>query len=250
MDELAPARQFTEIAPYYDILMRGVPYQRWVDYVEELLRRLDLRPRLVLDLACGTAQVAQELRRRGYETVGVDFSEPMVRQAQRHTGVPVCAMDARRLGFRPAFDLVVCLFDSFNYILELDELEAAFRGVHEALGEGGAFIFDLNTTRALERNLFTQHNLARQARLTYDWHSSYDKKTRICTVDMRFVWRDGGEVRRFREIHRQRAYETREVKAGLKGAGFDRVQAFGYLSHKRPSRWTTRAYYVAQKSRP
>ncbi|MFQ6131009.1 MAG: class I SAM-dependent DNA methyltransferase [Armatimonadota bacterium] len=248
-NEVRPARQFTLIAPYYDILMGGVPYRQWVDYVEELLADLGLRPRLVLDLACGTGMVAQELAARGYDAMGADVSEAMVRQARRRTEVPVCAMDACRLGFRPAFDLVVCLFDSLNYIVHPQELEAAFRGVYECLLPGGALIFDLNTPRALERNLFTQHNLGRQARLTYDWHSSYDKESRICTVDMRFVWRDGGEVKRFREIHRQRAHTTREVRAALERVGFERIQVYGYLSHKRPNRWTTRAYYVALKPR-
>jgi len=247
MSESVPAPQFTIVAPYYDILMSGVPYARWVDYVEELLDSLSLRPRLVLDLACGTGCVAQELRQRGCQAIGADLSEAMVRQARRQTDLPVCVMDARRMGFGQAFDLVLCLFDSLNYVLELDELWAAFRGVQQALRPGGAFIFDLNTTRALERNLFTQHNLGRDGPLSYDWQSSYDKRTRICTVDMRFTWREGDVVRQFREIHRQRAYETSEVKAALKRAGFERVQAYGYLSHKRPNRWTTRAYYLAQK---
>ena len=31
--------QFTAIAPYYDHLMRHVPYESWANYVEELVRR-------------------------------------------------------------------------------------------------------------------------------------------------------------------------------------------------------------------
>jgi SAM-dependent methyltransferase len=42
--------------------------------------------RWAIDLGCGTGQVARELLRRGWRTAGVDFSEPMLREARRALG--------------------------------------------------------------------------------------------------------------------------------------------------------------------
>jgi SAM-dependent methyltransferase len=247
--EAAP--QFTLIAPHYDVLMTGVPYRRWVDYVQELLQRLGHRAHRVLDLACGTGRVGFGLARRGCRVVGADISLPMVQVAARspearELGVAVCVQDARALGFRRHFDLVVCLYDSLNYILEPKGLRDCCTGVAACLRPGGIFIFDLNTERALKRNLFTQHNLGKGARLTYDWRSSYDRRTKICTVDMHFVWREGDREHAFREVHRQRAYSTREVKSALNAAGLEVVGLYDALRFKRPTWRSTRAYYVAR----
>ena len=245
--EVPPQPPFSIVAPFYDLLMSAVPYRRWVDYVEEMLARLRLRPELTLDLACGTGKVGEELRRRGYETVGADIAEPMVRVAKRHERMPVCVMDARWLGFRPVFDLVVCLYDSLNYITDSAAFRQALASVHAVLRPGGAFIFDLNTRRALALNLFTQDNLDSLGPLRYDWRSSYDPETKLCTVDMWYEWDDGHEVRQLREVHHQRAYETREVRRWLRETGFGDARAYAYLSFRPPHRWTTRAYYVGRK---
>jgi len=245
------APQFTAVAPHYDVLMSGVPYHRWADYVQELLARLGHHARNVLDLACGTGRMGFTLARRGYRVVGADLSFPMVQVAASRAessalGVEVCVQDACALGFRRQFDLVVCLYDSLNYILDADGLQRCFRSVASCLCPGGVFIFDLNTERALKKNLFTQNNLGKSARLTYDWRSSYDRRTKVCTVDMRFVWRDGECEREFREVHRQRAHGTREVKATLAAAGLDVVGVYDALGFKRPTWRSTRAYYVAR----
>jgi len=247
--EAAP--QFTLIAPHYDVLMTGVPYHRWTDYVQELLLRLGHRAHHVLDLACGTGRVGFALARRGCRVVGADLSLPMVQAAAgrpeaRELGVALCVQDARALGFRRHFDLVVCLYDSLNYILEPEALGNCFRSVAACLRHRGVFIFDLNTERALKKDLFTQSNVGKAARLTYDWRSSYDRRTRICTVDMHFVWRDADGERAFREVHRQRAYGTREVASALQAAGFEVAGVYDALRFKRPTWRSTRVYYVAR----
>ena len=81
-DQGAAGAAFTVVAEHYDRLMQHVPYRRWVDYVLELIRRAGDTPQDVLDLACGTGRVGLEVERRGFDAVGVDISEDMVRQAQ------------------------------------------------------------------------------------------------------------------------------------------------------------------------
>jgi SAM-dependent methyltransferase len=242
------ARSFERIGVFYDELMSSVPYREWADYVERLLDRFDARPRRILDLACGTGKVGAELARRGFRAFGVDLSEGMARIAQRERRLPVAVQDARALGLRAgACDLVVCLYDSLNYILEPEDLLEAFRGVRHALAPGGLFIFDLNTIRALALDLFTQDNLRSDDPLLYSWRSHWDATHRRCTVDMWFRWRGEGEPREFREVHLQRGYEDSEVQSLLRRAAFGIHGTFDAFTFDPLTRLSTRAYYVAHR---
>jgi SAM-dependent methyltransferase len=242
------AGAFELIGPYYDQLMSSVPYQDWVDYIERLLRRFDVHPRRVLDLACGTGKVGAELAHRGYAALGVDVSEGMVRIAAREGRLPAAVQDARALGIRAgAFDLVVSLYDSLNYILQPKGLLATFRGVRHALRPDGWFIFDLNTIRALALELFTQDNLRSDDALLYSWRSHWDARARVCTVDMWFRWRGEGADREFREVHRQRGYEDAEVKHLVREAGMEVRAVFEAYGFEPLTPYSTRAFYIVHR---
>src|SRR5262245_65977784 len=50
----------------------------------EMLERVVPSGSKVLDLGCGTGEMAARLAERGYEVWGVDIAEPMVRYASHH----------------------------------------------------------------------------------------------------------------------------------------------------------------------
>lgn len=241
--------EFDVVAPYYDHLMRNVPYDRWVDYVEAILERRMARPRTVLDLCCGTGSVGVEMARRGYEGFGVDLAEPMVRRCGMRTPpLPAAVMDACRLGLRRSrFDLVVSLFDSLNYIVQPARLAQCLREVFGVLAPRGLLIFDLNTPRALSTGLFTQGNEGSSDKLLYSWKAHWDPRARLCRVDMTFLWRGEDGVREFHETHWQYAYEHHEVMQMLAAAGFTAVTPFSAYTFRPPGRRSDRIYYVARK---
>lgn len=250
-----PARpgqgEFGPVAPYYDALMARVPYRQWVDYVEQLVRLTGFPVRRVLDLACGTGKVGAEMLRRGYQVVGADLSEPMARQcARQDPPLPVAVMDAACLALRrQCLDLVVCLYDSLNYVLEPEGLQECFRRVQAALRPRGLFIFDLNTPRALRIGLFTQHDFSPLSPIHYNWRSHWDAETRTCRVDMWFRWRGEGGPREFQETHYERAYEEEEVRRWLQQAGFAMVRSYDAytLYPVRPT--SERMFFLAQKGK-
>ena len=250
-EAVRPGRgEFEAVAPYYDALMTGVPYFRWVDYVERLLAAYNTPAHQVLDLACGTGQVGVEMIRRGYRAVGLDLSEPMMRLcARQKPPLPAVVMDAGRLGLAPeSLDLVVCLFDSLNYILDPEALRRCFAQVHRALRPGKPFIFDLNTPRALKIGLFTQDNLRSTSLLHYRWESSWDAARRLCRVDMWFQWRGEGGPAEFQETHYQRAYEEEEVLGWLRDAGFAGADAFEAYTLRPVGPLTDRMFLVGKKA--
>jgi SAM-dependent methyltransferase len=106
------------------------------------------RPRRALDLCCGAGRHLLPLARRGFPLVGVDVSRFMLGEARAQARrlrapAPLVRGDARRLPFRDAaFDVVLCLFNSFGYCLSEEENEGILREVARCLEPGGRFVLD------------------------------------------------------------------------------------------------------------
>lgn len=248
-------RAFTVVAPYYDRLMRDVPYRSWVAYLDQLLDFHGVAPRRILDLACGTGTVSEMLAAQGYDVVGVDLAEGMISEARRKAqqrGLPIAyfVQDMADLSIPgEPFDLVVSFFDSLNYVTDPAALDRAIRRVAEHIRPGGLFIFDVNSIFALENGFFDQENLGSNDRLRYVWRSSYDTAERLCRVDMRFFWpADDGVDREFRETHWQYGYEEEQLRDMLTRAGFDPIRTYHAYTFQPVRPTTDRIFFVATRT--
>jgi len=249
-DEIA----FGPVTPFYDLLMSGVPYRFWMDYLEKVWKKHGQTPKTILDLACGTGTVSRQLVSRGYEPTGVDLSAGMleiarVRAAEAGLFIPFIQQDAATLDLGNArFDAVICFFDSLNYILEDERLQAALARVYMHLAPGGSFFFDVNTEYALAEGMFNQSCTRKEEALHYRWRSRYDPETRLCTVRMAFSFDDGsGERKPFTEVHRQRAYSKDELTEWLQNAGFAGVTIYDAYLLDPPKKRSDRLFYFAVK---
>ncbi len=251
MTPSSKSEPFQQVAPYYDLLMREIPYLWWLHYIEVLLEHHE-RPEVqsVLDLCCGTGNLTELLYVSGYKAVGVDLSEPMIQRARQKAheqgyAIRYSVQDASELDLPETFDLAVSLFDSLNNIIQPERFAECMRRVYRHLNPRGLFIFDLNTEYAFKEKLFDQSNRRSRSPLRYHWRSEYDPSTRLCTVRMEFWVREGNQERYFVEIHRQRAYSNREVEAMLKEAGFSEVYIYDAYSLDPPTNRSDRVFFVA-----
>src|SRR3954470_8805151 len=135
------------LAPHYDAFTAGYDYERWIDALEGLAIEHGLGGSRVLDVACGTGKSFLPLVERGYEVVACDLSEAMAAHAAAKAGraADVRVADMRELPAWGRFDLVLCLGDSVNYLLEAGDLERAFASAARNLRSGGIYLFDVNT---------------------------------------------------------------------------------------------------------
>ena len=69
---------YTYFAKYYDLLMERTDYDFWTDYIEAIFSREKIKPDTILELACGTGNIAIRLAERGYSCTGIDISESML----------------------------------------------------------------------------------------------------------------------------------------------------------------------------
>lgn len=87
---------FDTIAPRYDLVNRVMTFGLDRTWRRRAVTALDLGPgALVVDLACGTGDLCQNLARSGFQPIGVDFSLGMLRHAT--TPAPLVQGDATAL---------------------------------------------------------------------------------------------------------------------------------------------------------
>jgi demethylmenaquinone methyltransferase/2-methoxy-6-polyprenyl-1,4-benzoquinol methylase len=143
---------FTQIAPRYDLLNHLLSFEldrRWRARAAKCLRAILKRSdSLVLDLCCGTGDLALALGNAGEARIlGADFAHTMLvrarmksQLARRHSRSPFCVpipffeADALHLPFADAsFDLVACAFGFRN----LANYQAGLREIYRVLKPGG-----------------------------------------------------------------------------------------------------------------
>ncbi len=126
---------FDSISPRYDLVNRGMTFGMDVGWRRRAIGELRLPGRaLVLDLACGTGDLCEELAREGYRPIGADFSLGMLLRAGRRSPVPLVQADVLRLPVRDAAaDGVTCGFALRNVV----SLEAFFGELGRVVRPGG-----------------------------------------------------------------------------------------------------------------
>jgi SAM-dependent methyltransferase len=232
---------FEDLARYYDPLMSHVNYGRWFTTVLTLGELLNRNPRH-LDAACGTGTLAGMLRQAGWNSAGVDLSQGMVREARRkHADLPLAQADLRALPFHREFDLITCLFDSLNFLLDEADLALAFTALHGALRDGGILYADIITERMVTDHFEGQEWMESNDGFQSRWASSYDRKQGVAESRVQV---NTGKVASIRE----RVYELPAVTGLMGQAGFDVLGAFDAESWKAPRKKTTRIDIVAVKN--
>ena len=132
---------FTRIAPRYDLLNHVLSLQLdriWRARVARILKPILSRPdAVVLDLCCGTGDLALALSKAGpARIVGADFAHPMLVQAHAKSGARITFLeaDALRLPFEDgSLDLLTTAFGFRN----LANYESGLQEIMRVLRPGG-----------------------------------------------------------------------------------------------------------------
>lgn len=245
---------YTSFARVYDMFMDNVPYEEWCDYITGLLKEYGISNGLVLDLGCGTGSMTELLAARGFDMIGVDCSEDMLEIAlekRMASGRDILYLqqDMRDLELYGTVRAVVCLCDSINYLLDVQDLETVFRLVNNYLDPGGIFIFDLNTEYKYRELLADRTIAENRDEGSFIWDNYYDEESRINEYDMALFIpaeeADAGKMgegagpdcetgaasgsgtsgeglyRKYQETHFQRAYTLDEIREALERAGME-----------------------------
>ena len=244
---------YHELAKSYDRLTNDVDYEATVEFYMQILEKEGVKPRTVVDLACGTGSVTEILARKGYQVTGVDMSEEMLTEAMAKVmdmeNPPrfVCQY-LQELKLPRAVDMAVCALDSLDYVTDPADCAEAIRRTWKALNPGGIFIFDVNTPEKL-RAMDGQVFLDEDDDVYCVWRGEFDEGTNICSYGMDLFQREGDVWYRSFEEHREYAYSAQQLVGYLKAAGFTGIEVYADRLFEAPREGEQRIYIKARKGK-
>lgn len=208
-------RLFATIAPRYDFITGALSYGQDRRWKRLLIRLADVAPGdHVLDLACGTGDLAFASSAAAGRAVGLDVTLEMLRLAKSKTEPPGAHLSwvAGDMGALPFPDASFTVVTTGYGLRNVPDLEAAINEIRRVLAPGGRMLsLDFNRP---------EHPLLRRAYLTY--------LAVVGSVLGAVLHRDPDTYRYIPESIRQYPGAGRVARM-LEGAGFVDVQVMPLL---------------------
>jgi SAM-dependent methyltransferase len=236
---------FSLEARYYDKIWGSdqARYEAETQFLYRTLRKYGVVR--VLDLACGTGGHYLGLTKLGYDVVGLDVSETMLKEARKklsESGVQSCFVlgemtkaQSSLLGAKIAlpFDAVVCMGSALAHMLDDKMLSETLNEVRKVLKEGGVFIFCINNAQQLRDDLTRQLRLdtivnepdLQLAILCYNFRDSSNPDILIWN-SLWFI-NEHGKIDFQVRTHPLRWFRYDNLKTTLESHGYIIVQTYG-----------------------
>lgn len=247
---------YSSFAQVYDLFMDNVPYEEWSEYLTELLAEHGCTEGILLDLGCGTGTLTEMLAEKGFDMIGVDNSEEMLnlameKRAESGLDILYLAQDMREFELYGTVAGAVCICDSMNYLLELEDVTETIRLVNNYLDPGAPFIFDFNTDYKYREVMGETTIAENREEGSFIWDNYYDEEERINEYDLTLFIKDlDGRYSKYEETHYQRGYTLAEMKQAVTDAGMEFVAAYDAFT-KNPAREDSeRIYVIAREKTP
>ena len=250
--------QYTDFASVYDEFMDETPYEQWCENVLHVLKEFFIEDGLILELGCGTGSMTELLAAKGYDMIGVDYSEDMLNIAQNKkiaSGHDILYLnqDMREFELYGTVRAVISICDSVNYLLEDEDLITCFKLVNNYLDPKGIFFFDFNTDYKYETVIGDSVIAENREDCSFIWENFYDVEEKINEYDLTiFVKEETGNgedmFRRFQETHLQRGYTLAEMKRFLESAGMEFIRAMDADTLGEVTETSERIYCIAREN--
>ncbi len=242
---------YNKMAKVYDELINeDINYKDIADFLLKIAKRENIEFNNYLDLACGTGNVGIHVAKEFKENYFVDLSVDMLSEAEvklrenKVKGKIIC-QDMCELNLNKSFDLISCVLDSTNYILDDEDLKDYFKSVYNHLNDNGVFVFDINSyyklSEILGNNIYTYNS----EDIFYAWENIFEDE--IVEMDLTFFVREGAVYERFNEIHEERAYTEELIESIFKEVGFKMISKNDGYSDKEVEEKTERILYILKK---
>jgi len=205
----------------------------------------------VLDLCCGTGQLAKILTEKGYKVTGIDASGEMLRYARKNAPeARFLKRDARSFKLGHKYQAAFSTFDALNHIMRLAELRQVFKNVSDCLVGGGIFIFDMNTKWEFDNHWNSRERSTEKPGYFYTEKMEYSPEHRLGQFRCVLFRQVGKNWKRYDTTLYETYYSTSSVLSALKKAGFNDIRTYAYDRQegiRPPDNNTARIFYAARK---
>ncbi len=255
---------YDSLASLYDRLQDRGPAEALAAYAAELATTCGATPegrgdgrdgrRLLLDLGCGTGSFSRDMAARGFDVIGIDASEGMLRQAMDATppdsrDILYLQQDITRFELFGTVDAICCLTDTVNHITSSPALQRMFRLCRRYLNREGVLVFDVATRIHFARRLGRRTRYEVDDESVLFWRNAFSRATNRNTADLVLFTNNGdGTWTRGDETIVERFYDNRTLTAMLRTAGFQGIRVFDARRRTPAGPSAQRVFFVATLS--
>lgn len=237
---------YDKFAEVFDSYVRADFHRDYYNLILKIFKKWKLEPKNILDLACGTGKLAKIFLDNGYTIEGLDISESMLNIAIKK-GLKVYQGNIVDFELGKKYDLILCVYDSLNYVLKQSDLQKCFKSVNRHLFEKGVLIFDMNSDYRINKILPTYKiDYHKIGDTELFWFNSHRHNTWIGELII-FEKTEDGKYQRFYEKHIERAYKLPIIKKLLKKANFEILETFSDHKFNEIKRDSKRWYFVCER---
>jgi len=146
------------------------------------------------------------------------------------------------------YDLIICTYDSLNYILQEDSLQKCFNSISKHLNQDGVFIFDMNSDFKINK-ILTQYKAD-----YYDfgdaeliWLNSHSREPDLWIGEViLFKKTEDGRYERYYEKYVECAYELSKIKKLLKETDFEILETYSDFEFNKIKKDSKRWFFVTK----
>lgn len=244
---------YSVFARYYDQLTANIDYKKRAGYFHSIIEKFrSTEGNILLDLACGTGSISEQMAVLGYDVIGVDNSDEMLgialdKKFDSGLNIQYLCQDMRKLDMFGTIDFTVCALDSINHLPDISDVKAVFEKVAFFSEVGGLFIFDVNT-------LYKHRNILANNTFTYEtddvycvWENTLVPDTDEVKMRLEFFEaEENGLYYRSSDSFSEKAYSEAELEALLAESGFELLAKYGDDTLLSPAPDCQRIVYVAR----
>lgn len=225
---ISTSKQFNEYAEIYDELFSAtMDYGKEVDFYDKILR--ENKCKRILEVGCGAGNRGKFFINKGYDYVGFDISEGMLRIARRkYPQIRFVRGDARKLQLKEKFDAIVFLGVGSAYLTTDNDALSALKSMKKLVNRGviiidgfdADFIIpnfkkDISWNKKIGSRTITRKSLNR---LNPKYHNAWDRKLTYIVKD------EGEKEKKYTDSAILRAFSGKELKKFFANAGIADTQ--------------------------
>lgn len=219
---------YEAFAYYYDSLMDQNFYNDYIQFINEHVKDYQT----VLELGCGTGEIAIRLAHLGKQVCATDISKDMLEVAKYKcidfkVDVMLSRIDMCDFAVDSQLDLILCLCDSLNYVIDLKNVKQVFENTYNALKKGGSFIFDIDSMYKMETILKDYDEENDEDDFYFHWHVDRISKGYV-KHSVEII--DKVENDRVYEEHYQKTYDVETYIELLEKIGFKNIKLYSDFS--------------------
>ena len=244
---------YSAFARYYDQLTANIDYKKRAEYFNEIIKRFaQTDNNILLDLACGTGSISEQMSLMGYDVIGLDNSEEMLNVAtekkyDRNLEIQYLCGDMRKFDMFGTVGIILCVLDSINHLADIKDVRKVFENVAFFSEMNGLFIFDINTVYK-HRNILADNTFTYETENVYCiWENSLNPDTDEVKMNLEFFeLLENGLYERSSDSFSERAYSEQDIEEILADTGFELLAKYGDDTFEPPESNTQRIIYVTR----